>query len=73
MRLGAINLLENNYYSPSIIADKFVKGEIRRLEKAYVMEVITQEDIDAAQLRIDRREWKIKLRLESIEEELGLC
>lgn len=54
MRLGASDLLNNNFGNKYLIADKFVKGELTKTEELFVMDVLTQKDINYALERISQ-------------------
>ncbi len=72
LRQGALELLNEYHHSQREIAEAFLKGEISRLLKPFVLDVIGTEDIEEARHRLTRNSWRLSERVAFLEKEVKI-
>jgi len=71
MKIGARDLLDAYGGSQRRVAEAHLKGELTRVQERFVWDVVGQEDINAAKMRLTRESWCLAERVKALEAEVA--
>ncbi len=70
LKRGAQDLLGSYRYSQRDVAEAYVKGDIPKHLESFIWDVISNQHVEEAQNRLNRKAWRLEKRVTKLEEEV---